>query len=69
MPISSDEIEETLRKAGWQIRQGGKNHKVAVSPDGKKRTTIPRRRELAPGTLGAIERQTGIKFRKDKRSA
>ncbi len=69
MPVSSDEIEDILEKAGWELRQGGNNHKVAVSPDKKLRTTIPRRRELAAGTLGAIERQTGMKFRKDKRSA
>jgi predicted RNA binding protein YcfA (HicA-like mRNA interferase family) len=69
MPISSDEVEAALIKAGWSIRQGSKNHSVAVSPDGKRWTTIPPRRELKRGTLAGIERQTGMKFRKDKRSA
>ena len=69
MPVSSDEIVERLRAAGWSVRMGKKNHWVAVSPDGKQRTTVPLRREIAVGTLGAIERQTGIKFRQGKRSA
>lgn len=63
MPVSSDEVVDDLREAGWAIRQGKGSHTVAISPDGKRRVTIPRRRELAAGTLGAIERQTGMRFR------
>lgn len=69
MPVGSAEILETLKQAGWLIRPGKGSHSVAVGPGGKGRTVVPHCRELATGTLAAIERQTGFKFRKDKRRA
>lgn len=63
MPVCSEEVERVLLAAGWTIRAAKGSHSFAISPDGRKRATIPRRRELAAGTLSAIERQTGLKFR------
>jgi predicted RNA binding protein YcfA (HicA-like mRNA interferase family) len=61
--ITQDEIAKILKKAGWTETGRGKgSHRVFVSPDGKKVTTIPkpRRKDIEKGTLGEIKRQTGI---------
>lgn len=60
---SSDEIIRRLKRAGWvQVRQKG-SHVRLKSSDGKRGATVPHpNKDLKPGTLASIERQTGLKF-------
>lgn len=58
---SSREIISKLEAAGWvQVRQRG-SHVRMTSPDGKRHTTVPHpKKDIKPGTLASIERQTGV---------
>jgi predicted RNA binding protein YcfA (HicA-like mRNA interferase family) len=59
--ISQDDVIKILKKAGWIDTGRGKgSHKVFVSPDGTKVTTVPKRKDLGRGILSAIRKQTGI---------
>ena len=52
-----------LKAEGWQVlRQEGSHVRLGK---GTARTTVPLhdKRDLRPGTLASIERQTGIKLR------
>lgn len=53
-----------LKEFGWSFTHGT-NHILATSPDGTKFVPIPRHkgRDIKPGTLKAIERQSGIKLK------
>jgi len=60
--MTASEVIKRLKKAGWTFTEGG-NHTVGTSPDGTKKTVIHRHKgDLKPGTLKAIERQTGIRM-------
>jgi predicted RNA binding protein YcfA (HicA-like mRNA interferase family) len=61
--ITQDEVAKILKKAGWvETGRGKGSHRVFISPDGKKVTTIPKpkRKGIAKGTLAEIRRQTGV---------
>lgn len=60
---SSREVIAKLEAAGWrQVRQRG-SHVRMTSADGKSHTTVPHPyKDLKPGTLASIERQTGVKL-------
>jgi len=59
--ISRDEAIKILLKHGWVDTGRGKgSHKVFVSADMAKVTTIPMGKDLGKGLLSAIRRQTGI---------
>ncbi len=54
------ELERKLRKAGWTFTQGS-CHELAVSPDGKKKVTIPRHKgDIPKGTALAILKEAGL---------
>lgn len=54
------ELERKFIKAGWSLVQGA-NHEKAVSPDGKKKISIPRHRGgIKKGTALAILKEAGL---------
>jgi predicted RNA binding protein YcfA (HicA-like mRNA interferase family) len=62
--MNGKEILRRLQAENWAIlRQEGSHVRLGK---GSLRTTVPLHgnRDLKPGTLASIERQTGIKFRK-----
>ena len=52
-------VIKALKRAGFQIRAGGK-HQIVVDENGNFRSTIPRAKELNIHTLRAILRQVGL---------
>ena len=59
--MSQDEVIKILQRHGWVDTGRGKgSHKVLVSADMKRTTTIPKRKDLGKGVLSAIRKQTGI---------
>lgn len=61
--MKGQDIVKTLKAHGWTVlRQQGSHVRMGKGPI---RTTIPLHgsRDIKPGTLAAIERQTGIKLR------
>jgi predicted RNA binding protein YcfA (HicA-like mRNA interferase family) len=64
MPLSSREALRALKAAGFVIVGQKGSHVQLKHPDCSGRVTVPHpRRELPIGTIGSIERQSGIKFR------
>jgi predicted RNA binding protein YcfA (HicA-like mRNA interferase family) len=60
MQMTAKEVIKKLKESGWTFREG-KRHTIAASPDGTRKTQIPRHTgDIAIGTLKAIERDTGI---------
>lgn len=54
------ELERKLLKAGWKLVQGA-CHELAVSPDGKKKISIPRHKgDIPKGTALAILKEAGL---------
>ncbi|MEM6616766.1 MAG: type II toxin-antitoxin system HicA family toxin [Pseudomonadota bacterium] len=49
-----------LEAAKLTLKEGGRH--TLVFRDGKRVSAIPRHKEIAPGTIRAIERQTGVKL-------
>ena len=59
--MSQDEVIKILQNHGWIDTGRGKgSHKVFVSADMKRTTTIPKRKDLGKGILSEIRKQTGI---------
>ncbi|MES1156976.1 MAG: type II toxin-antitoxin system HicA family toxin [Alphaproteobacteria bacterium] len=60
---SSREVIARLKSLGWrQVRQRG-SHVRMTSPDGTRHVTVPHpKKDLKPGTLASIEKDTGVKF-------
>ena len=59
--MTTRELLKRLSEAGF-VNKGGKGHDKMVHPDGRV-TVLPRHKgDIAPGTLRAIERQTGVKL-------
>ncbi|MCL2875291.1 MAG: type II toxin-antitoxin system HicA family toxin [Betaproteobacteria bacterium] len=54
-----------LKAAGWTLRRISGSHHILANADGSKIVPIPVHgsRDLTPGTLAAIERQTGIRLK------
>ncbi len=52
-------VIKALKRAGFQIRSGGK-HQIVVDAEGNFRSTIPRAKELNVHTLRAILKQVGL---------
>ena len=62
--MKAKDIIKILREEGWEIlRQEGSHLQMGK---GDARTTIPQHgsKDVKPGTLANIERQTGIKFKR-----
>ena len=62
--LSSREIIRLLEKAGWrQVRVTGSHHHFR-HPERPGTVTVPHPvKDMPPGTLRSIERQSGIKLR------
>ena len=61
--MNGPDIVKRLKAEGWEVlRQEGSHVRLGK---GAARTTVPLhgKRDLKPGTLASIERQTGIKLR------
>ena len=61
--VNGHEVIKRLKVEGWEVlRQEGSHVRLGK---GQARTTVPihGKRDLKPGTLASIERQTGIKLR------
>ena len=52
-------VIKALKRAGFQIRAGGKQQ-IVVDAEGNFRSTIPRAKELNVHTLRAILKQVGL---------
>ena len=61
--MDSKTVIRALEKAGWRrVRMKG-SHAQFRHPDKPQTVTVPDpRRDLAPGTLKSIERQSGMRF-------
>ncbi|MEG1501965.1 MAG: type II toxin-antitoxin system HicA family toxin [Synergistaceae bacterium] len=62
--IKHTEIIKILKKHGWiETNLGNGSHKVFIHPETNKRTLISQNhnKDLPPGTLAQIRKQTGIK--------
>jgi len=61
-PLSFREVRRRLEAAGFaEVDQKGNHVKVAKAvPGGTRTATVPRHREVAPGTLRSILRQAGL---------
>ena len=62
--LSSREIIRLLQKAGWvHVRTTGSHHHFR-HPEGPGTVTVPHPvRDMPPGTLKSIEKQSGVKLR------
>ena len=64
--MNSKEIIKAIEADGWrEVRQTG-SHKQFKHPTKKGRVTVPHpKRDIHTGTLRSIERQAGIKLRRE----
>jgi predicted RNA binding protein YcfA (HicA-like mRNA interferase family) len=58
--VSGERVVKAFRKAGWvQDRQNG-SHVILIKPGHPASLSVPQHRELAPGTLRALIRASGM---------
>ena len=58
--VSGDRAVRTFQKAGWfKDRQHG-SHVILIKPGHPASLSVPQHRELAPGTLRALIRVSGM---------
>lgn len=58
--VSWRDVLKVLRKRGFLVLRQSGSHIVLASVDGKRRTVVPRYKEIKPGTLLDIIDQTGL---------
>jgi len=62
---SSREVIAALKKAGWVLKATEGSHHQFVHPERPGKVTVPHpRRELSPGVIKSIEKQSGVSLRK-----
>jgi predicted RNA binding protein YcfA (HicA-like mRNA interferase family) len=62
----SRDVIRKLRAAGWQLVRVKGSHHQFRHPTRPGTVTVPHpRKDIAPGTLAQIERQTGLRLRKE----
>lgn len=54
------DVERHLRESGCQFWREGANHAVWWNPSNRKMTSLPRHREIKPGTVRAMCRELEI---------
>ncbi len=54
------DIEKKLKAAGLDLIEGASH--TLIYRNGVRVSTLPRHREIAPGTVRAIQRQTGVRL-------
>jgi len=63
VPKKYRDVIRILRKAGWSLSRSAGSHQIWTHPDGR-RVVVPaggkENREVPPGTLASIQRDTGI---------
>jgi predicted RNA binding protein YcfA (HicA-like mRNA interferase family) len=58
--VSGERVVRTFMKAGWiKDRQHG-SHVIPIKPGNPASLSVPQHRELAPGTLRALIRASGM---------
>jgi predicted RNA binding protein YcfA (HicA-like mRNA interferase family) len=61
--LSSREVIKLLTKDGWTLKAMDGSHHQFVHPTKPGKVTVPHPyRDLTPGTLKSIERQSGVKL-------
>ncbi|HEY4699506.1 MAG TPA: type II toxin-antitoxin system HicA family toxin [Nitrososphaerales archaeon] len=58
--VSWREVLKALSKKGFKVIHQKGSHIVLVNLDGKRRTVVPRYKEIKPGTLLSILDQAGL---------
>ena len=58
--ISGKDAARAFQKAGWQTRGQVGSHLVLTKQDVRANLTVPQHPELAPGTLRALIRDSGL---------
>jgi predicted RNA binding protein YcfA (HicA-like mRNA interferase family) len=68
LPISSREIIRRLEAAGWRLaRVTGSHHHFRHPQNPGVVTVVHPQKDVKTGTLRSIERQSGVRLRKDQR--
>ncbi|HAH10751.1 MAG TPA: addiction module toxin, HicA family [Alphaproteobacteria bacterium] len=63
-PLSSREVIARLRKDGWVAKSAEGSHHQFVHSTKPGKVTVPHpKRELSPGVLKSIEKQSGVSMR------
>jgi predicted RNA binding protein YcfA (HicA-like mRNA interferase family) len=58
--ISGKDAAKTFQKAGWQVRGQVGSHLILTKEGIRANLTVPQHSELAPGTLRALIRVSGL---------
>ncbi len=58
--VSGDECVRALRAFGYTVARHNSSSHIRLQAPGRAPVTVPRHRELKPGTLRSILRQAGI---------
>jgi predicted RNA binding protein YcfA (HicA-like mRNA interferase family) len=58
--VSWREVLKVLSKKGFKVVRQSGSHILLASADGKRRTTVPRQKEIKPGTLLDIIDRAGL---------
>lgn len=62
--LSSREIIDALKAAGWVLSDVSGSHHQFIHPERLGKVTVPHPRKIIPiGTIKSIERQSGLKIR------
>ena len=58
--ISGSEVVKAFQRAGWRVDRQRGSHVVLVKPGHIASISVPQHREVAPGTLRALIRASGM---------
>ena len=58
--ISGSEVVKAFQRAGWRVDRQRGSHVVLVKPGHIASISVPQHREVAPGTLRALIRTSGM---------
>jgi predicted RNA binding protein YcfA (HicA-like mRNA interferase family) len=58
--ISGGEVVKAFQRAGWRVDRRRSSHVVLLKPGHIASLSVPQHRELAPGTLRALIRASGM---------
>jgi predicted RNA binding protein YcfA (HicA-like mRNA interferase family) len=61
--MSSREVIKLLKRDGWVLKTAEGSHHQFVHPDKPGKVTVPHPyKDLSPGTLRSIEKQSGVRM-------
>jgi predicted RNA binding protein YcfA (HicA-like mRNA interferase family) len=58
--ISGEEAAKAFQQAGWRMDRQRGSHVIMLKPGSMSSLSIPQHKELAPGTLRALIRASGM---------